>query len=242
MQLKAGQRYRLKNENKFAYVNSGKIEVYAVTRDTSNFRQICLMELTAGGAAYPSFDDLEIVDILIYAVEESEIELIGFNEVAVENQKALMRSWFNELAKIIWLNLLADGDDKTIIQWRDGSLFSNCDSLEILYTQFLDNEQIFSSLTGVQFKHEDTRFTERLKVRSQDGQLLIDNSINRLPENGKVTSPDQLNETVFIVREVAKALSMNTENISISPEFVQRLDQVGIIRRLRQYANTLCNF
>ena len=245
MQLKAGQRYRLENEKKFALINSGKIEVYAVTRDSANFRQFCLMELKEGAAAYPPFDELETIDILIYAVENSEIELIGFNEVSVENQKKLMRSWFSELAQISWLNILADGGDETIIQWRNGSLFSKCDTLENLYLQFLDSEQIFSVLTHAHFNLEDKRFTERLKTRSKDGQLLIDNSINRLigeAETGKVTSVDQLNETVFIVQEVAKALSMNTENITISPEFVQRLDQVGIIRRLIQKGNMHIRF
>lgn len=75
-------------------------------------------------------------------------------------------------------------------------------------------------------------------MRQQNSQLLIKNSINRLVggyEVGKSTTGDRLNETVFIVREVATALSMSTENISIAPEFVKRLDQVGI-RGICRYA------
>lgn len=246
MQLKAGQRYQIKDEKKFALVKSGKIEVYALTRDSSNFRQICLVELTAGAAVYPAFDDLtELMDIVVYAVENSEIELLKFDEIPFENQKLLMRSWFSELAKLQWLTLAADRGDDMIIKWREGSLFSNCDSFESLYLEFLDNEQIFSMLTGLQFKVEDDRFISRLELRRKNGKLLIDNSINRLIgeyEVANVTSEDKLNKTVFIVQEVAKFLSMSTENISIDPEFVKRLDQVGIIRRLVQKGNMQMRF
>ncbi len=240
MQLKAGQRYQFNDEKKFALVISGKIEVYAVTLNSAKFRQMCLIELTAGAAVYPAFDDLGVMEIVIYAVDNSEIELLGFNEVSVENQIKLMRSWFSELLKLHWLKLLADRGDEMIIQWSGDSLFANCETLESLYLEFLEHEQIFSMLTGAQFKSEDKQFIERLKLRRQKSAVLIENSISRLIgeyEVGNVTSGDKLNETVFIVQEVAKALSMNTENISIAPEFVKRLDQVGIIRRLVQKGN-----
>ena len=244
MKLKAGQRYRLTDEKKFALVNSGRVEVYATARDIANFRQVCLMELNVG-AVYPSFDDLDIIDIVIYAVEDSEIDFVTFFESTVAFQIPLMRAWFSELAKLQWLKIMADRGDENIIQWRNCSLFESCKSLENLYRQFLEQERLFSTFTGAQFSGADIQFIERLKMRQQNSQLLIKNSINRLVgeyEVGKSTSGDKLNETVFIVREVAKYLSMSTENISIAPEFVKRLDQVGIIRRLGEYESALCYF
>ena len=245
MQLKAGQRYKLQDARKFALVNSGRIEVYAITRDIANFRQICLIELSAGAAAYPSFDEFELMDIVIYAVEDSDIELVGFNECPLASQIKLMRLWFSELAKLRWFKLLADRDDEMIVQWRSNSLFSNCNTLESLYLEFLEHERIFAMVTGVQFKNEDKRFTERLELRRRNSQLLIDNSINRLideVEVGNITTGNKLDEAIFIVRSVAENLSMSTANISISPEFVKRLDQVGVIRRLVQKGNMYIRF
>ena len=57
MKLLSGQRLRLEEENKFAYIKSGKIEVYAITRKKSDFRQMLLMKLERGGAAFHSMDE-----------------------------------------------------------------------------------------------------------------------------------------------------------------------------------------
>ena len=244
MHLLAGQRYKLQDDKKFALINSGRIEVYAMTRDVGKFRQVCLMELLAGAAIYPALDEFEMIDVVIYAVEDTEIELVGLNEISVDLQIELMRKWFAELVKLQWLKIMADRGDEMITLWRECSLFSNCKDFENLYLQFLEHEQIFSMLTMLQFKQEDKRFTQRLKLRSRNSQILVQSSINRLIgeyEVGNIAS-DKLNETVFIVRRVAESLSMNTENITIAPEFVKRLDQVGIIRRLVQKGNMHMRF
>ena len=54
----AGQRYKLIDGKKFALINSGRVEVYAMTRDVEKFRQVCLMEVLAGAAVYPALDEL----------------------------------------------------------------------------------------------------------------------------------------------------------------------------------------
>ena len=198
----AGQRYKLIDGKKFALINSGRVEVYAMTRDVEKFRQVCLMEV------FPALD--ELIDVVI-------IEIIGLNEISVD-------LWFAELVKLQWLKTLADRGDEMLLEWREGSLFSSCKDFENLYLQFLEHEQIFSMLTMLQFKQEDKRFTERLKK-------LVQSSINRL-----IGEYEKLNETVL------ESLSMNTENITIAAEFVKRLDQVGIIRRLVQKGNMQMRF
>ena len=57
MKLTAGQRFRLTDENKFVYVKSGFVETYAMTRDSQYFRQMFLLELFEGDAAYPILDN-----------------------------------------------------------------------------------------------------------------------------------------------------------------------------------------
>jgi len=53
---------------------------------------------------------------------------------------------------------------------------------------------------------------------------------------------ETLDEVAFIVRRVAKDLSMPTENIELAPEFVKRMDQLGLIRRLIQKGNMQMRF
>ena len=57
--LAAGDRFRLEDGARLARVESGKIEVYAVTRAEGSFRQQFLCELTTGEAAFPSLDEFE---------------------------------------------------------------------------------------------------------------------------------------------------------------------------------------
>ena len=244
MQLKAGQRFRLENDNDFIFINSGRVEVYAVTVDSSHFRQLCLFELAAGAAVFPALDSDSLIETEIFVLEDCELEFLGFYDKPVEILIPLMQLWFFELAKVSWLNSLADGGDEILIHWRNGLLFADCETLENLFTQFLDNEKTFSRLTNTHLQTADTVFTERMKTRMQDSQLLIDNSINRLigeSEHG-ATAVDAVNEAVFIVQTVAKALSLPVDNITIAPEFSARLDQVGLIRRLVQKANIHIRF
>jgi len=75
MKLLSGQRFLLQNEKEFAYVKAGKVEVYAVTRNKSEFRQMILMTLEKGGAAFPALDEFKKIDVQIYAVEDSKLKL-----------------------------------------------------------------------------------------------------------------------------------------------------------------------
>ncbi|MBR1858629.1 MAG: hypothetical protein IJ797_03955, partial [Selenomonadaceae bacterium] len=124
MKLVAGQRFRLTDENKFVFVKSGFAEVYAITRDVESFRQLFLMELFANDAAYPSMDEFEQIDVVIYAVEDTEIELIDLKKVPPLYQANLMRRWFSELIKLSWLRVMADRGDEMLIRWRNGKIFS----------------------------------------------------------------------------------------------------------------------
>ena len=81
VKLNAGQRYVLKDENVFVQLLEGSCEIYAVTRkDTKiSYRQTYLLDLLPQQAAFPSFDEFEQMDVLIYAVEDSELDVIKFD-------------------------------------------------------------------------------------------------------------------------------------------------------------------
>ena len=55
MELQAGQRWLLTNEDKFLVLDAGKVEVYAVTREGRDYRQVFLLSLDTGKAIFPVF-------------------------------------------------------------------------------------------------------------------------------------------------------------------------------------------
>ena len=243
MKLIAGQRFRLTEENKFAFVTQGKLETYAVTQRKNSFRQIFLMTLESGSAAYPSMDEFGQIDIMLYAIEDSEIEIVEFETASAKDNCLLMKRWFSELIKLSWLRLLADKGDDVLQRWVDNSVLADKENdLESLLEEFEENQSVFAMLLGIRFQAEDKKLSKRLAVRSRHQKNLIDLAIGNLlgkeiKKYEEIDEANQLEETAFIVSTVAKALGMTTDNINIAPEIVKKLDQIGLIRRLVQKGN-----
>ena len=244
--LTAGERYRIENSSTFAMVKSGKIEVYAVTRDKGSFRQQFLAEFSTGGAAFPALDEFETIDTLIYAEEDTQLEIIPFDAIEIYELQRLMREWFAELVKLSWMTLMADKGDEQVIAWREGTVLNGKETnLDDLLTEFRDNEEIFSMLLGMQFNADDRRFNRRVNVRARNQLRIMDNSVANLlgeentpfSEGIADTRADKLEDVTFIVRRTAQALNMPTENIKLAPELTKKLDQIRLIRRLMQKGN-----
>ena len=244
MQLLAGQRIILEGDDKFVRVMSGKVEVYAITRGKVSYRQFYLMGVDAGEAIFPAMDDFGELAILIYAVEDTQLLPGFFAQSEPENLSVLMKKWFASLEKISWMQLLADQGDEILISWRRGTILEDTSDLETLMAQFVDNEQILAMYLGVRFGSEATRLKRRTKVRALSKQAMIENSIRALlgeeqilyQADGK-TDNAATEDATFAVRTVARALNLPVENISISAEIANRLDQVGVLRRLVQKGN-----
>ncbi|MBQ9480204.1 MAG: hypothetical protein IJU71_11720, partial [Selenomonadaceae bacterium] len=220
----------------------------AVTRDASSFRQIFLRDIRSGDAAFPSLDDFDVIDIILYCTEDAELELISIDQCEPDELKSLMRNWFGGLIELPWLKFLADSGDDMLIQWRNGSLFSRADTVDDIRDEFTEHEQLLSMTLGIRFQSEDKRLSQRLLVRARNKRKLIDHSVlNLLGEDDIIyeesTSNDQrLEQSTFIVRSVARALRMPVENISVAPELTDKLDQIGVIRRLIQKGNMQMRF
>lgn len=105
---------------------------------------------------------------------------------------------------------------------------------------FEENARIMAMLLGVRLRSEDVQFTKSRYVREKNKRLLLDETISELLDENVTIHEEQgsrhtqLNEAAFIVRHVARALSMPIEKIEIAPELTKKLDQVGVIRRLIQ--------
>ncbi len=238
--LMAGERVRLPDGELLALIESGKVEVYAVTREEGSFRQQFLVELATGNAAFPALDEFKQTETLIFAATDTRIKILTFDDVAPDTLKIFMRRWFTELIKLPWLRLLADMGDDILITWLNGTVLDGDDDL---IETFRDNASIFSMLLGVRFQAEDKRFSQRVEVRSRNQRRMLNNSIaNLLGEEASTYSEttehvERLEEASFIVRRAAVALNMPTDNIKLDAELVRRLDQIRLIRRLIQKGN-----
>ena len=239
--LSAGDRFKI--QNGFAKIFSGKIEVYAIMSGEGSFRQEFLAEFQKNFAAFPALDEFGQVETIIYAVEDSEIEILNFQEIPLEELKILMKNWFAELIKLSWLEILADKGDDILINWREKNFLSECDDLQTLLEKFQENEGIFSMLLGVRFGAEDKKFSRRVEIREKNQRRLVDNAISNLlgEENlnfsETLSRNEKIEEATFIVRKVAAALKMPTENIKIAPELTKKFDQVRLLQRLIQKGN-----
>lgn len=239
--LLAGDRIKL--EKGIAKVFSGKIEVYAMMSGEGSFRQEFLAEFEKGCAAFPALDEFEQVETVLFAMEDSEIEIVQFESVAIEELKILMQNWFAELIKLSWLEILADKGDESLLAWREENFLSDCADLQSLFEKFRDNEGIFSMLLGVRFQSEDKKFSQRVEVRARNQRRLVDNAISNLfgeetiNFSETISRNEKLEEATFIVRRVAQTLKMPTENIKIAPELTKKFDQVRLLHRLIQKGN-----
>ncbi len=243
MKLLAGQRYSLDDSVSFIQVVTGKLEAYAVTTDKASFRQSFLMNIEPGQAAFPAIDNKRI-KVILFAVEDSDIENKIFDSLSVDNLKILMKLWFKNLTGISWLGSLADRGDDVLLSWRKEIVLEDCKTHEELINSFKDNEQIFAMLLGVHFKSEDKRLSRRIQAREYNKKLIIENSIsNLLGEESVIIEKtgekrnSKTEESIFIVRTVAKAFNMPVDNITISESMVKKLDAVGLLNRLIQKGN-----
>jgi len=242
--FEAGERFTLTQEDRFLLLTKGKVEVYAVTRSKEDFRQEYLVTLAPGEAAFPAWDEFESVDILIYNVEPSELEVRYFQGAAPEELRPLMERWLKQLLEVPRMqNMLAKGDD-VVKSWDDGTALAGCASLSELVEEFKDNQRIMVMLAGNEFKAGDKRLASRLKHLKERKRVLLDASIGELLDDGSSFferaeggENSHTEATAFAVRCAQKALFMSESSLYLPQEIVKKLDPVGMLRRLAQKGN-----
>ena len=213
MKLSAGERYPLTDEKMYIVLTSGEAEVYAVTKQQDSFRQMFLTELSPGEAAFPSMDEFGMVDVVVYAVEDAELDLLPLAEGEPSSLVPLMKQWFGRLVELPWLRLLADRGDDMLKTWADGStLDGKTTDMTALSKTFAENEGISAMLLGVRFKSQDKQRGERLKGRAKRQRRLVDETISGLlgeelpPEDGGGTDNAKVEAVAFLVRCAAQAM------------------------------------
>ena len=246
MQLMAGQRIVIEDENKFLLLQSGKVEVYAVTDNEETFRQFYMMTVDVGEAVFPAMDDFGEIKISVYAVEDSDLQVNYLAQHSPNELQALMRKWFKDaLKKMSWLQLLADKGDETLLSWQAGTVLQDKTDLNELIAAFTDNEQILSMFLVLKFGAEDKRLSRRTKKRISNKKTIVENAIRSLLDEEKILysggddkdKNEATEDATFVVRMAARNLDMPTDNISIGKDIAKKLDAVGILRRLVQKGN-----
>ena len=241
----AGQRLLVQDETRLFQVLSGSLEVYAVTREGASFRRCYLMEAPAGETVFPAMDEFEEIHLQVYATEDARILPLSFEEMEMDVLRSRMDAWFGALIKIPWLRLLADKGDDMLQTWQRGTALAGSETREELLKNFRRNEQILSMFLGVRFGAEDKRLSRRIRMREHAKEMLVENGIRSLlgeeqlfvGERESGDSNHVVTDAIFIVRQVAKALSMPTDPISILEENARGLDAVALLRRLMQKGN-----
>ena len=235
--LLAGQRFLLQDDSSFIRLRSGTVEVYAVTRagDELSFRQCYLLTLTAGEAVFPAMDEFEELNIQLYATEDAELCSCSFAQIPADEQRLLMEHWFQRLVEIPWLQQKADRGDDMLQVWRQQGFLGRFVNREALLEEFRENQQILSMFLGMQFGAEDKRLSRRIRIRKMAKKMLVENGIRSLlgeeklyggEREGAAASPSVM-DAVFVVGQVAKALSMPADNLGIAEEKARDLETVG---------------
>ena len=244
MELQAGKRWRLKNEDEYLLVQQGVVEVYAVTASQESYRQEYLFPLKAGQAVFPAFDEFGEIDILIYALEDCQLQVEKLANSSKETLYLQMQEWFKQLSGIRWIKSLADLGDNSLDQngmMLDEDIASSSDLLKC----FEEKQRIFSMLQGIRFLSADKRLERRQNIISRQKQRLVNDAIDNLlgeeeifyEERNTEQRTKNLEEASFIIHLVQKSLLMGQSDISIPPERVKKLDSIGLIRRVAQKAN-----
>lgn len=238
IRLQAGQRFKLTEENKFYRVTAGTLEAYAVTSGKLSFSQTFLFELEEGQGVFPAMDEFGQMDISVYAVTDAELEELSFDLAEFEQKRLLMRDWLARIVELPWLRLLADRGDDVLLAWRDGKVLDSCTDKISLWTKFCDQEAMFSMLLGIHFVAQEKKLSRRIDMRQRQGDLLVDAAVGNLLDEESLrteySGDEKITGMTFLVRCVARALHMPTDNIKIAPELARRTEPIALARRLMQ--------
>lgn len=168
-----------------------------------------------GEAAFPSFDEFDEIEIMLYASENSELAKVSSTELEVVELARLMCLWFKKLIALPWLKLLADKGDDTLKTWLDDSVIGEeIQDHEKFWATFADNESILSMILGVKFHSKDVEFVQRVQRRlKQKNRLIGDTTALLLGEEPTQieefgSGDDKLEEVAFLIRCALKAMHM----------------------------------
>lgn len=232
-----GERMGLSEQFELMRLEAGCCELYA--EDQLTGQQLFLMELRAGDAVFP-INDTDI-SIYVYAVEESSLcfaNPMDYNEAELGN---LLKKWYRQLFDISFISREALKNRETLAYWEGIQKKIASLPYEELLNLWQERQQLLVGRLRRHFDSVRQAREQRLGRAAKYRQRLVDAAVNNLLRQDAVERSEeegrQQERAAFIVRAVAKALAMPVDNINISPELAEKLDQIGLIKRLVQKGN-----
>lgn len=247
IKLFAGERFLLEDDTCLAIVLSGRIEIYATTQKSEeiSFHQCYLGEKGPKEAVFPAMDEFGEINMQIYALEDAELELAPWDKVDTESLRRLMQGWFSGMVQLSWIKLLADKGDDVLQLWRGPHMLVKEQSPAELKASFENNEVILSMLLGARLGARDKLLQRRIKLREYAKTMLVENGIRSLLDeeplyygyNEHGNDSGMVQDATFVVRQIAEALHMPSDSISLDAQMSRKMDEVTLLRRLMQKGN-----
>lgn len=237
MTFASGQRLPLEQYGAAAVVVSGAIDVYAATRDGKE--RMFLLERRQGQFAFALYDEFQKLEIFLYAKDEVELAVYSAADVA-ENclgdaavLRAGMRDWFKSLLVLPWLRYFAVRNDDYVGSWNKADFLLQVDE-QNLWLTFLEHENILAMFLSGQFNSLRKYFSQRLKIRREKKQRLIDASIDILigEEDAVVNNYISGDGLTLLAKRIGEYLHMETAGMTLPKELMARQSDSNILKRL----------
>lgn len=241
-ELLRGKRMKVTEGIGCLFITSGNVEVYGISNINGAYRQLYLMELSAGEVIFPLYDDFFGKEIMIYATEDCSFEQKEYTDFDITELLNASRNWFGKLVHLNWVMVLADKNDDILSLWTKNNFLVDCVDVGALWKAFRYNQDIFNALLEAQLNSREKKYQKQVDIREKYRQYTMDRAVGNLllEAEGKFISGSDTNKNDVIcnvVKKVAENLYMPTEGIHLSSEITKRLDQLAIIRKLVDKAN-----
>lgn len=226
-------------------VLTGRLEIYARTlADAPSFHKIFLAELGPGDACFPPPETLELCEFELLALEDSSFQTGDFDSVETDRLADDMAAWFGRLVKLHWLRRLIDLDDDVMSRWADATAFHGQDAdRDAVYTRYLEQQEILTTLIYARFSAWDKRFDERARLSWERKDRMLQGAYGHLLRSQYHTAAmmaetlEDLGQPVkAIIRLVANHMGMEPTNLFIPTDIYNRLDPLTRLRRLAEKA------
>lgn len=237
MTLASGQCLKLEQEGAVAVVLRGAVDVYAATGDGRE--RMFLLERGKGQYVFGLYDEFQKLEIFLYAKKPVELAIYNAADAAencIGDAAGLrdgMRDWFKSLLVLPWLRFFAVRNDDYVGGWNKTDFLLHVKD-EQLWLTFLEHENILAMFLSGQFNSLRKYFSQRLEVRRQKKQKLIDASINILTGEEDAFAPiyDDSDGLTQLARRIGVHFQMEIEGMTLPKELKQRQSDFAILNRL----------
>ncbi|MBQ0066643.1 MAG: ATP-binding cassette domain-containing protein [Phascolarctobacterium sp.] len=243
LQLNIGERFDLSEERKVCRIISGKVEVYAVAKESKE--RLYLRTKVADQFIFAFCDEFAMVEVSLLVQETTKIIVYNSNAInkicnGIQDETGLdiltlrrgMQEWFLDFMQLEWLNCFASYNDEVVSQWTDGKFIMQAED-EKLLSVFKEHHNILILLITGQFESQKSFFKNRLAELKNRQKELITNSLELISgsnESYRTLKNSEYEDYGILVAKVAKFFKMKGLDLTV-PEYIKkRLQSVELLK------------